>query len=70
MLFYCFAHSNIMTLMNAFDLPEDNITTANYDAAFTQLNSSFPEVVLGLDIKTCDMQKLLSQVMMIKSPES
>lgn len=53
--------------MNAFDLPEDNITTANYDAAFTQLNSSFPEVVLGLDIKTCDMQKLLSQVMMMES---
>uniref|UniRef100_A0AAQ4RRH0 Transporter n=1 Tax=Gasterosteus aculeatus aculeatus TaxID=481459 RepID=A0AAQ4RRH0_GASAC len=52
---------NIITLLNAFNLPEDNITASNYEAAFNQLNSSSPETVLGLDIKTCDMQTLLSE---------
>ncbi|XP_069372749.1 sodium-dependent neutral amino acid transporter B(0)AT1-like [Paralichthys olivaceus] len=52
---------NIMKLLNAFNLPEDNITTSNYEAAYNHLNSSNPDIVLGLDIKTCDMQKLLSE---------
>lgn len=51
-----------MTLSNTFDLPEDSITAGNYKAAFNQLNSSYPNIVPGLDIKTCDMQKLLSEV--------
>nr|XP_020498834.1 sodium-dependent neutral amino acid transporter B(0)AT1-like [Labrus bergylta] len=53
--------NNILTLLNAFDLPEDSITTSNYEAAFTCYNSSNPDTVLGLDIKPCDMQKLLSE---------
>uniref|UniRef100_A0A4W6FT85 Transporter n=1 Tax=Lates calcarifer TaxID=8187 RepID=A0A4W6FT85_LATCA len=52
---------NIMTLLNAFGLPEDNITTSNYESALNHLNSSYPDIVLGLDIKTCDMHKLLSE---------
>ncbi|XP_041665108.1 sodium-dependent neutral amino acid transporter B(0)AT1-like [Cheilinus undulatus] len=52
---------NILTLLNAFDLPEDSITTSSYDAAFTHLNSTYPDVILGLDIKTCDMQIFLSE---------
>uniref|UniRef100_A0A3P8RKN6 Transporter n=1 Tax=Amphiprion percula TaxID=161767 RepID=A0A3P8RKN6_AMPPE len=52
---------NIMTLLNAFHLPEDSITTSNYDTALNHLNSSSPDIILGLDIKTCDMQKLLSE---------
>ncbi|XP_034456330.1 sodium-dependent neutral amino acid transporter B(0)AT1-like [Hippoglossus hippoglossus] len=52
---------NIMTLLNVFNLPEDNITTSNYEAALIHLNSSHPDVVLGLDIKTCDMHTLLSE---------
>ncbi|XP_068567033.1 sodium-dependent neutral amino acid transporter B(0)AT1-like isoform X2 [Cebidichthys violaceus] len=54
-------NDNIMTLQNTFDLPEDNITTSNYEAALNHLNSSYPDTVLGLDIKTCDMQTLLSE---------
>ncbi|KAM6903982.1 sodium-dependent neutral amino acid transporter B(0)AT1-like [Lycodopsis pacificus] len=54
-------NDNIMTLLNTFDLPEDNITTSNYEAALNRLNSSYPDTVLGLDIKTCDMQTLLSE---------
>ncbi|KAK5883918.1 hypothetical protein CesoFtcFv8_020193 [Champsocephalus esox] len=52
---------NIMTLLNEFELPEDNITTSNYEEAFNSLNSSYPDIVRGLDIKTCDMQTLLSE---------
>lgn len=52
-----------MTLLNAFDLPfEENITASNYEAAFDRLNSSYPDIIRGLDIKTCDMQNLLSEV--------
>ncbi|XP_047460102.1 sodium-dependent neutral amino acid transporter B(0)AT1-like isoform X1 [Mugil cephalus] len=54
-------NDNIMTLSNAFELPEESITVGNYDAAFSHLNSSYPDVVIGLDIKTCDLQKLLSE---------
>uniref|UniRef100_UPI0037E9BE20 sodium-dependent neutral amino acid transporter B(0)AT1-like n=1 Tax=Semicossyphus pulcher TaxID=241346 RepID=UPI0037E9BE20 len=52
---------NIMTLSNAFDLPEDSITTSNYEAAFNHFNSSYPDIVPGLGIKTCNMKKLLSE---------
>uniref|UniRef100_A0A8C9Y461 Transporter n=1 Tax=Sander lucioperca TaxID=283035 RepID=A0A8C9Y461_SANLU len=52
---------NIMTLLNAFELPEDSIFTSNYDAAFNHLNSSSPDIILGLDIKICDLQTLLSE---------
>lgn len=49
-------------LLNGFELPEDSITASNYNAALHHLNSSNPDTVFGLDIKTCDMQKLLSEV--------
>ncbi|XP_013765184.1 sodium-dependent neutral amino acid transporter B(0)AT1-like [Pundamilia nyererei] len=52
---------NIRTLLNGFELPEDSITASNYNAALHHLNSSNPDTVFGLDIKTCDMQKLLSE---------
>uniref|UniRef100_A0A671U7K8 Transporter n=1 Tax=Sparus aurata TaxID=8175 RepID=A0A671U7K8_SPAAU len=52
---------NIVTLSNAFDLPEDSITASNYEAALNHYNTSDPTTVLGLDFKICDMQKLLSE---------
>ncbi|XP_075305820.1 sodium-dependent neutral amino acid transporter B(0)AT1-like [Odontesthes bonariensis] len=54
-------HENIMKLSNAFELPEDSITASNYDTAFNHLNSSNYDVILGLNIQTCDMQTLLSE---------
>ncbi|KAM3596471.1 uncharacterized protein V6R79_015022 [Siganus canaliculatus] len=56
----CFS-SNIMTLLNAFDLPEDSVNTSNYDAAFNHLNNTYPDVVDGLDIRTCDMKTFLNE---------
>ncbi|XP_033831026.2 sodium-dependent neutral amino acid transporter B(0)AT1-like isoform X2 [Periophthalmus magnuspinnatus] len=52
---------NIVTLLNAFDLAENNITHGNYEEAYKHLNSTYPETVMGLDILTCDMQKFLSE---------
>ncbi|XP_061597000.1 sodium-dependent neutral amino acid transporter B(0)AT1-like [Cololabis saira] len=52
---------NIMALTNAFDLREDNITSSNYDTALKHLNSTYPDVILGLSIQTCDLPKLLSE---------
>ncbi|KAL6100049.1 slc6a19 [Pungitius sinensis] len=54
-------NNNIISLLNTFDLPEDNITASDYEAALNRLNSSSPETVLGLDLKTCDIQTLLSE---------
>ncbi|XP_028249407.1 sodium-dependent neutral amino acid transporter B(0)AT1-like isoform X2 [Parambassis ranga] len=52
---------NIRTLLNTFNLPEDSITETNYDSAYKHLNSTYPDIVLGLDIQICDMQKLLNE---------
>lgn len=51
-----------MTLINAFDLPENNVTTSNYEAMLGHLNNTYPDVIPRLDIRTCDMHKLLSEV--------
>lgn len=57
-----FFPSNIMSLINGFNLPEDSITPSTFDSALQHLNSSDPEAVLALDLKSCDLQKLLSEV--------
>lgn len=57
-----FFPSNIVELLNGFNLPEDNITASNYETALGYLTSSSPDTVLGLDIRHCDMNKLLSEV--------
>lgn len=58
-----------MTLLNAFNLPEDSITADNYETALQHLNSSHPHVVLGLNVEKCEMQKLLSEVTLSDSSE-
>ncbi|XP_030644513.1 sodium-dependent neutral amino acid transporter B(0)AT1-like [Chanos chanos] len=52
---------NILALLNAFDLPEGNITESNYDESLKSLNSTSPDIIQGLNLKTCDMQSFLSQ---------
>ncbi|XP_077362717.1 sodium-dependent neutral amino acid transporter B(0)AT1-like [Festucalex cinctus] len=52
---------NILKLLNAFDLPEGNITESNYDNMLVHLNQTSPDVVQNLQIQTCDMQFFLSQ---------
>ncbi|KAK6324277.1 hypothetical protein J4Q44_G00066160 [Coregonus suidteri] len=52
---------NILALLNAFSLPEGNITEGNYAESLQNLNGTFPEIVRGLNLKTCDLQTFLSQ---------
>ncbi|XP_065140019.1 sodium-dependent neutral amino acid transporter B(0)AT1-like [Paramisgurnus dabryanus] len=54
-------NGNILTLLNAFDLPEGNITEANYDWYIQNLNVTAPDTYQDLNLKTCDMQTFLSQ---------
>lgn len=55
-------YRNILKLMNAFNYPENNITENNYDTVLTHLNNTNPDIIQGLNLQTCDMQKVLSQV--------
>lgn len=57
-------HSNILSLMNAFNYPENSITESNYDEILTHLNQTDPEIIQGLQLQTCDIQFFLSQVIM------
>ncbi|XP_055749226.1 sodium-dependent neutral amino acid transporter B(0)AT1-like [Salvelinus fontinalis] len=52
---------NILGLLNAFNLPEGNITEGNYAESLQNLNGTFPEIIRSLDLKTCDLQTFLSQ---------
>ncbi|KAJ8335114.1 hypothetical protein SKAU_G00407530 [Synaphobranchus kaupii] len=52
---------NILALTNTFDLPEGNITESNYVEALHSLNSTSPEIIQGLSLKTCDLNTFLSE---------
>ncbi|XP_056141700.1 solute carrier family 6 member 19b [Lampris incognitus] len=52
---------NILALLNAFELPEGNITESNYDEALQNLNETYPEVIEGLKLGTCDLNNFLSE---------
>ncbi|XP_029104167.1 sodium-dependent neutral amino acid transporter B(0)AT1-like [Scleropages formosus] len=52
---------NILALMNAFDIPEGNITDSNYDEVLQSLNSTFPQTIQNLNLKTCDLNTFLSE---------
>ncbi|TRY97398.1 hypothetical protein DNTS_032905, partial [Danionella cerebrum] len=54
-------NGNILELMNVFDLPEGHINESNYDTVLQQLNSTQPEIIQQLQLKTCDIQSFLSQ---------
>lgn len=48
--------------MNAFNYPENNITESNYNDVLSHLNKTNPDIIQGLELRTCDMQFFLSQV--------
>ncbi|KAJ8397300.1 hypothetical protein AAFF_G00441340 [Aldrovandia affinis] len=52
---------NILALMNAFDLPENNVTESNYEDVLHSLNSTSPEIIQGLNLKTCNLDTFLSE---------
>ncbi|XP_074942255.1 sodium-dependent neutral amino acid transporter B(0)AT3-like [Phalacrocorax aristotelis] len=52
---------NIVSIINEFDLPEESIMRQNYTAWISVLNSSHPEKIAGLKLKSCDLQEFLDQ---------
>lgn len=57
-----FSVRNIISVINEYDLPEQSITRQNYTDWITFLNSSNPEKLAGLKLKSCDLQEFLDQV--------
>ncbi|XP_063113992.1 sodium-dependent neutral amino acid transporter B(0)AT1 isoform X2 [Cavia porcellus] len=56
----CFSQ-NILTLINAFDLPEGNVTQENFAAMQQWFNATNPNIYAGLKFQTCDMNSFLSE---------
>uniref|UniRef100_A0A3B3QIH0 Transporter n=1 Tax=Paramormyrops kingsleyae TaxID=1676925 RepID=A0A3B3QIH0_9TELE len=56
----CFS-KNILELMNAFGLPEGAITENNYTEALHKFNSTHPQTIQNLTLRSCDMQVFLSE---------
>ncbi|NXV47529.1 S6A18 protein, partial [Uria aalge] len=52
---------NILSIINEFDLPEESIMRQNYTTWISLLNSSYPEKIAGLKLKSCDFQEFLDQ---------
>ncbi|MEJ1289164.1 hypothetical protein NN561_020204 [Cricetulus griseus] len=55
-------NTNILTLINGFDLPEGNVTSENFEAVQQWCNATNPEVYAQLKFQTCDMNSFLSEV--------
>ncbi|XP_056331939.1 solute carrier family 6 member 19b [Danio aesculapii] len=54
-------NGNILTLLNTFDLPEGFINQSNYQDVFQSLNSTSPDIISSLSLKTCDLNNFLSE---------
>ncbi|NXO28190.1 S6A18 protein, partial [Cisticola juncidis] len=52
---------NIINIINEFDLPEESIMRQNYTSWINFFNSSYPEKIAGLKLKSCDLQEFLDQ---------
>uniref|UniRef100_A0A671UG94 Transporter n=1 Tax=Sparus aurata TaxID=8175 RepID=A0A671UG94_SPAAU len=52
---------NIVALLNAFELAESDITDSSYDQVVQRLNETYPDVIQGLDLKTCNLDTFLSE---------
>ncbi|XP_010706909.1 sodium-dependent neutral amino acid transporter B(0)AT1 [Meleagris gallopavo] len=56
----CF-DKNILTLINAFDLPEGNVTQDNFEQMQQLCNMTDPVTFASLNFETCDLKSLLSE---------
>uniref|UniRef100_A0A8C9QUW6 Transporter n=1 Tax=Scleropages formosus TaxID=113540 RepID=A0A8C9QUW6_SCLFO len=54
-------NNNILSLTNAFNMGDQNITIENYETWLTYLNTSDPTKVANLHLKVCDLQTFLDQ---------
>ncbi|XP_077165720.1 sodium-dependent neutral amino acid transporter B(0)AT1-like [Paroedura picta] len=51
---------NILTLTNAFDFPEGNITEGNFEAVQVWCNATNPDMFATLKFQTCNLDSFLS----------
>lgn len=56
---------NILTLMNAFDLPEGNVTQDNFEQMQQLCNMTDPATFATLKFETCDLETFLNDVSLI-----
>uniref|UniRef100_A0A3B3Q6G4 Transporter n=1 Tax=Paramormyrops kingsleyae TaxID=1676925 RepID=A0A3B3Q6G4_9TELE len=54
-------NGNILSLTNAFNIGDQNITLENYDSWLAHLNESHPVQVADLHLKVCNLQTFLDQ---------
>ncbi|XP_073533027.1 inactive sodium-dependent neutral amino acid transporter B(0)AT3 [Phyllobates terribilis] len=52
---------NILSLMNEFEINEQNITRDNYSESFEILNATYPERIFNLKMKECILKEFLDQ---------
>ena len=58
-----FHHSNILALTNRFEIGDQNMTLDNYQQSLGYLNSTWPDEVAQLNLRPCDLQTFLDQVL-------
>lgn len=52
---------NIIVLTNHFDFSDRNITYENYDYWYNYLNTTYPDRIISLDLRECNLQTFLDQ---------
>lgn len=58
---------NILTLTNHFEFSDQNVTLENYDQWYNHLNEKFPGQVQNLNLRECDLQTFLDQVLFFET---
>ena len=58
-----FLCSNILSLTNHFEIGDQNMTLDNYEQMLGYLNSTKLEEVAKLELRSCNLQKFLDQVL-------
>ncbi|XP_073486754.1 sodium-dependent neutral amino acid transporter B(0)AT3-like [Aquarana catesbeiana] len=53
--------SNILSLINEFEISEWNITRDNYNEVLGNLNATYPKIIHHLKLKECNLQEFLDQ---------
>lgn len=56
---------NILTLTNNLEIPDKDITLENYHEWIKNLNITYPDEIANL--KTCDLETFLSEVLLERS---
>ncbi|XP_074842082.1 sodium-dependent neutral amino acid transporter B(0)AT3-like isoform X2 [Carettochelys insculpta] len=53
--------SNIISIINEFDLPDQSIKRDNYTTWLDFLNATHPKTLAGLKLRSCDLQEFLDE---------